>query len=58
MSINEQCKRKYNHIIKSANIKRSKQRREMTFTFCKQKAHKVTNCDGRLLIGKEVDGND
>ena len=30
----------------------------MKCTFGKQKAHKVTNCDRRPLIGKEVDGND
>ena len=58
MSINEQHKGKHNHLIDSANIIRSKPRREMTCIFCKQKAYKVTNCDRRLLIGKEVDGND
>ena len=58
MSINEQRKRKLNHLIDSANIIRSKPRREMTCNFCKQKAYKVTNYDRRLSIGKEVDGND
>ena len=29
----------------------------MICSFCKQKEHKVTNRDRRLLIGKKVDGN-
>ena len=35
MSIYEQRKRKHNHLIDSANILRSKPRREITCTFCK-----------------------
>ena len=53
ITINEQQKRKHNHSIDSANIIRLKPRTEMTYTFCTQKAHKVTNCDRRLLIGKD-----
>ena len=30
----------------------------MTCTFCKQKAYEVTNCNRKLLIRNEVDGND
>ena len=32
-------------------------RKDHTCTFCKQKDHKVTNCDGRISIGNEVDPN-
>ena len=32
-------------------------RKEHTCTFCKQKGHKVTNCDRRISLGNEVDPN-
>ena len=30
-------------------------KKENTCTFCKQKGHKVTNCDRSLSVGNEVD---
>ena len=56
-SIIEQKKRKQNPCINSSIQARTKMRKEHTCTFCKQKGHKVTNCDRRISVENEVDLN-
>ena len=53
----EQNKRKRNPSIISLIQVRTKIKEDHTCTFCKQKGHKLTNCDRRISIGNEFDPN-
>ena len=47
-------KRKQNPYINILIQVKTKMMKENTYTFCKQKDHKVTHCDRRISIGNEV----